>query len=512
MANLIVCCDGTWNTDDQTDGNGLPIPTNVAKLYNALDRTPGNEQRSYYHPGVGTYSSWIANKWGGITGAGLRENVKSAYRWIAKNYEQGDNIFLFGFSRGAYTARAAAGMIVRCGLVNLAAVDTSEASVRAVINAVFDADEAGRPRPYGREKYFDWPQSETAPQTPIHFVGVWDTVGSLGVPADVPVISWLTRRWRAQFHNQILSPKVRNARHAMALDEHRANFMPTFWEPSPPGSGNSLIQLWFPGVHADVGGGYGECGLSDGALQWMIDEATACGAKFHQPTVNLIKPDAMGAQHASDTGVFARLKTRMRSVPFVASQNAACFHPSVMQRYGLPPLDHGPYWPGRTLNVGQSVTFEILARKTWNYTGLYLEAAGRYTFEARGEWTDDKITSGPDGRGRNACLSQFWRGVFTWLPTKIQRLCRLTEFGQDYNIWLSARYEKARFFSLIGSLANGIDGNATGNRQDETFEIGNQLVDYKVGRDGYFYAYANDAWSYYYNNHGSVSLTITRVG
>ncbi len=352
MANLIVCCDGTWNTEDQTDGNGLPIPTNVAKLHNALDRTPGNGQKSYYHPGVGTYSSWIANKWGGITGAGLIENVKSAYRWIARNYQPGDQIFLFGFSRGAYTARATAGMIARGGLVNLAAFDTSEASIRSVIGAVFKADTAGLPRPFGREMYFDWPTSAAEPQTPIHFVGVWDTVGSLGVPADVPVISWFTRRWRAQFHNQMLSPKVRNARHAMALDEHRANFMPTFWEPSPSGSDNSLVQLWFPGVHADVGGGYGECGLSDGALKWMIDEATACGAKFHAPTVALISPDAMGPQHASDTGVFAKLKTRMRSVPFVSPKNAASFHHSVIQRYNLPPLDHGPYWPEGSLLSG----------------------------------------------------------------------------------------------------------------------------------------------------------------
>ncbi len=120
MKNLVVCCDGAWNTPTDTE-RGLPSPTNVVKLYNALAQDE-KAQLAYYHPGVGTGKSWLDHLVGGSTGEGLDHNIMSAYRWLAGNYAAGDRIFLFGFSRGAYTVRSLGGLIAKCGLIDLSAV------------------------------------------------------------------------------------------------------------------------------------------------------------------------------------------------------------------------------------------------------------------------------------------------------------------------------------------------------------------------------------------------------
>src|ERR1041384_6013331 len=117
MKRLIVCCDGTWNTPEQEENNA-PCPTNVVRLFNSLadQDANGNEQLNYYHPGVGTDGSLLAKTAGGMYGEGLDKNIKSAYSWLANHYEDGDAIYVFGFSRGAYTVRSLSGLIGRCGL------------------------------------------------------------------------------------------------------------------------------------------------------------------------------------------------------------------------------------------------------------------------------------------------------------------------------------------------------------------------------------------------------------
>ena len=128
MANVIVCCDGTWNTEDQST-NGVPVPTNVVRLFNALAEADGGgiAQKRYYHPGVGTEGSLIDKIKGGAAGVGLDKNIMGAYRWLCGKYVGGDNIALFGFSRGAFTARSLAGMIGACGLLDLTGVNDKEA-------------------------------------------------------------------------------------------------------------------------------------------------------------------------------------------------------------------------------------------------------------------------------------------------------------------------------------------------------------------------------------------------
>src|SRR5262245_37119282 len=140
MANVVVCCDGTWNTPDDKDRE-VPTPTNVVKIFNAVASSDGHgtEQARYYHPGVGTDGSWCDRLKGGGTGEGLDKNIMSAYRWLAAHYHAGDNIWLFGFSRGAYTVRSLAGMISRCGLLNPAAGNMMEQQVWDAVDQIFSA-------------------------------------------------------------------------------------------------------------------------------------------------------------------------------------------------------------------------------------------------------------------------------------------------------------------------------------------------------------------------------------
>jgi uncharacterized protein (DUF2235 family) len=139
MPNLVVCCDGTWNTPDDVEG-GVPAPTNVRKLFNALgkDDEGGTPQQTYYHPGVGTEGGLRDHLLGGSIGEGLDRNIKSAYQWLAFNYRHGDNIFLFGFSRGAFTVRSLTGMIERAGLLNIAEPKLASDEAWKRIDLAFD--------------------------------------------------------------------------------------------------------------------------------------------------------------------------------------------------------------------------------------------------------------------------------------------------------------------------------------------------------------------------------------
>lgn len=549
MANLIVCCDGTWNTDDQTDGNGLPIPTNVAKLYNALDRTGGNGQTSYYHPGVGTDPGFWSHFLGGTTGSGLLANVKNAYRWLATHYSPGDRMFLFGFSRGAYTARKLAGMIARLGLLDLRQY-VEDPAIDTMINAFFEADRTDSVyKPPASVRYFDPADTTGRHPTEVYFVGVWDTVGSLGVPKGMPFLKLWDWPRSGQFRDQSLSPHVRHARHAVALDEKRANFLPTLWipgerhlaaikatkalsphsdegataaaEPTPqvfafternPDEA-SFEQVWFPGGHSDVGGGYAECGLSDGALKWMLDEAVALGLKIDTSVLPQLACQPLAPVHQTVIGYYIWLKTAQRPTPCLGKGSPASaqdkIHISVAERLTTPTLTNGPYWPTTVLQPGQSETVEISARKPWNYTGIYLLADGKYSFTAKGQWFDKKIVSGPDGVAKTSLIGQALRGGIGAIMYSLQWLYRLLPFGHDAEFLFTKRVHGANWFELVGTIANGTPGQHKG-LADETFVIGSARS-HKVHRSGYLYCFANDAWQMYFNNTGRITLTVTRI-
>lgn len=168
MTRLVVCCDGTWNTPDQ-ERNDVPTPSNVVRIYNAL--LDDADQKRYYHPGVGTDGSKLDRLRGGGMGTGLAKNIKSAYAWLARHHRAGDPIYLFGFSRGAYTVRSLAGMLRACGLLELAAPPTK--ADWAEIDRLYDECY----RPDG-----DPTHKPNHAVVDVEFLGVWDTSARSACP------------------------------------------------------------------------------------------------------------------------------------------------------------------------------------------------------------------------------------------------------------------------------------------------------------------------------------------
>ena len=294
MKRLIVCCDGTWNRADQ-ERDGVPCPTNVVKIaYRIAKRDGAIPQITFYDQGVGT-GNVVDRYSGGAFGDGLSDNILDAYRFLVANYEQGDQIFLFGFSRGAYTARSLGGMIRKCGILRREGVRHYRDAVELYRSDVHPTA--------ARAVAFRKTNSVAGEQDiDIQCVGVWDTVGSLGIP--LRGLRSLTRR-KHQFHDTELSGSVKNAFHALAIDEHRAPFEPTLWDfvPKPP---QRVEQVWFCGAHSDVGGGYAETGLSDIALQWMMDRAAEAGLVFDDSVKQALPLDPKPLQevHNSKTGMY----------------------------------------------------------------------------------------------------------------------------------------------------------------------------------------------------------------
>jgi hypothetical protein len=500
MRHLVVCCDGTWNTSEQQQG-GVPTPTNVVRLHHALYE--GEQQLRYYHPGVGTDPGLVDRLRGGGLGVGLAANIKSAYSWLAKTYRPDDAICLFGFSRGAYTVRSLAGMVSTCGLATTLAA-SPPAEHWAEIDRLYDkVYRPARGRPAGNAPY---------PRAPIRFLGVWDTVGSLGIPDSLGVLNLFDVDDRHRFHNTRLNPLIEHARHAVALDETRGPFTPTLWTEEPaPADNRSMLQVWFPGDHCDVGGGHLQTGLSDAALQWMIDEVSVCTSLgFRKEILNQLRPDPADVLHNSCTGVYLHLGPTPRAVPLIDEQRSAeIVHPSVFARQACPPITVGEYRTSSVLQVGEAATCEIYASRTWNATRFYLEK-GRYSFQADGQWLDRGVPVGPggthDGRFHPSEVFHLVGSTTGWLQERFRQLS-----GNDAATFFGApRATDAPWMALIGVVAATEVDDDGAQQPYRSFMIG-QACEQQVEQPGYFYAYANDAWGFYDNNKGSVTLTVTRL-
>ncbi len=268
MKRIILCADGTWNSPPGvTDNSG---GTNVWKLYCAVPDLP--DQLKFYDSGVGTAGNPIEHLTGGATGQGLLDKIQDLYSFLSHVYDPGDSIYLFGFSRGAYTARSLGGMIAGFGVpsINLSNATTPEifAAYRQtdpVKRKAAKADLTGR---YGLQN------------VDIAMVGVWDTVGALGIPGGL--FQSLDAK-EYGFLDTTLSDCVKRAYHAVSIDERRSSFQPTLWT-NPDGSYRNndarCEQVWFTGVHCDVGGSYVDCQLADITLGWMMQKAKECGVTF----------------------------------------------------------------------------------------------------------------------------------------------------------------------------------------------------------------------------------------
>jgi len=332
MKRIVICCDGTWNSADQ-ESDGVPCPTNVVKLaYRVAKRDPNSVgQVVYYDQGVGTGNP-VDRISGGAFGDGLEDNIHDAYRFLVANYEEGDELFLFGFSRGAFTARSLVGMVRKCGILGRPYYNHYKEATELYHNDEHPKD-SGPTR--FREQYCLYGNKDID----VRCMGVWDTVGALGIP--LRGLRWLTRR-EYQFHDTELSGTVKEAYQALAIDEHRGSFEPSIWDYKPK-DWQHIEQVWFCGAHSDVGGGYAEQQLSDIALQWMMDKAQGAGLAFDAQAVaaNPLTPSALGVIHNSKTRFYNLAPDFDRAIGQTGKGDdgrehadpTQSLHPSVLERW-----------------------------------------------------------------------------------------------------------------------------------------------------------------------------------
>jgi len=318
MENIVVCADGTWNRPEEDLEKDHA--TNVLKIARAIKpNAQGVAQHVFYDWGLGSYHSSVS---AGITGKGIHKNILDGYRYIVQNYAPGTKTYLFGFSRGAYTVRALSGLINNCGIVK-----RSDAKLIARAWKIYKSNHK-KHSPNGQDA-IQFRNQHCHQSRKVHFIGVWDTVGALGIPWSL--MGLLDSN--DEFYDTKMGPNVGITRHALAIDEQREDFEPTVWQPRP---GVDLKQVWFAGVHSDVGGSYGPdkktgtC-TSDTPLSWMLDEAAKAGLKL-EPHIKANLTDGTSAPlHQSRTHVF-RLKEPLHRDLLIDGVPIR-IHPSVKARY-----------------------------------------------------------------------------------------------------------------------------------------------------------------------------------
>jgi len=376
--------DGTWNKPGQKD-EGVQTKTNVLKLSEALSKLP--DQISGYFRGVGTDRGEKVT--GGAFGWGLFDQIKDGYRFLREQFQPGDQIYIFGFSRGAYSARSLSGMVLRCGIIKRDANPQFPEMTSALLTTQQDGnlkiDVTDQVFALYKEAYDEKrrPEVERFKQqychdTGVRLVGVWDTVGALGIPDGV--IPFLKKADKALdeklygFLDTDLSPRVEAAYHAVAIDERRKPFLPTLWTDPPKVAprvnvaGSKVEQVWFTGAHSNVGGGYADTGLSDIALKWMVDRAAQNGLKFEQGALAAIRPAPL-AKRRDSLGEFIDLgKNRFVAwidrfaTKFMAVnrpiRDGSCVHDSVNGRLAAAtvaePDSDCAYAPAKTLKTSQA--------------------------------------------------------------------------------------------------------------------------------------------------------------
>lgn len=360
---LALFLDGTWN---QVADN-----TNVWRLRSLIAPTSddGREQRAFYSTGLGTkFGEKIR---GGMFGFGIDTAITSAYEWLIDNYQDGDELYLFGFSRGAYTARSLSGFISKSGLLMAGAplgvnqlykrYRRSDArTIRELIAADSDHSRTG----FTQEE--QWMLKYSRP-VPIKFIGVFDTVGALGVP--FPLLRELTGSAHP-FLNTGLRQNNEFAFHALAIDEHRKDFRPTLW--SNQGATQAAArpierteQRWFVGAHANVGGGCFDDMLAQLPLKWLEQKATACGLRFDD--------DFPADPNAGDGKISDSFAEFMWGLYRLLRLGQRYYRP-----IGAPPIDEGP---GVT-NINETIDHSVFRR--WRTDSAYRPPAMQRWADARG--------------------------------------------------------------------------------------------------------------------------------
>jgi len=296
MKRIIICADGTWNRPEKNLKKDFP--TNVLRLARAIKpiADDGVHQQVFYDWGVGSYYDSVV---GGATGRGVHKNIMDDYRYIVQNYSSGDELYFFGFSRGSYTIRSLCGLINNCGILK-----RKDASL---IQKAFDHyKKSGKAySPKGVES-IKFRNEYSYDSREIKFVGVWDTVGAMGIP-----ISFLGLfDDKDEFYDTKMGSNISIARHALAIDEHRKDFEPTIWDNKDT---MDLIQMWFTGAHSDIGGSYkpdkDDTLLSDNSLTWMLEEANKFGLAIEEHLYDSINNNPYATLHNSRRS-FYRIKEK----------------------------------------------------------------------------------------------------------------------------------------------------------------------------------------------------------
>lgn len=317
IKNIVICCDGTGNEYGLNN-------TNVVGTFSAIVRD--DKQMAFYNPGVGTFNALgqhvgkvakkIGTLWGQAFGGGLEENVEDAYEYLMNRFQPDDRLFIFGFSRGAFTARSLAGMLHKCGLLD-----------KGLKNLI----------PYATKINFQPDNAEVAHgfkstyshECRPHFIGVWDTVASLG--------HIVTAR---SFSDNILNHDITYGYHAISIDEKRKKFPVSLWDEDAKAKHQTIEQVWFAGVHSDIGGWYVERGLSDIAMMWMMQNAERAGLKLRNGWDDHLRPNPKGLLHESRKGFWRAWGPAPRQIP-----NGALIHQSVIDRSLDPDCEYEPLLP-----------------------------------------------------------------------------------------------------------------------------------------------------------------------
>lgn len=519
---IVIFCDGTSNRLDQM-AEGKKAPTNVARLYNHLVKSEA--QTGWYDAGVGTETSsesltgktlgsiakmvgWARGLWltGGFVkvrtfleagfGVGITENIVQAYTEIARRYQPGDRIYLIGFSRGAYTARCVAGVIRRCGLLRAENIRYSADIVR-----LFRTRRA-------TDKNVPIHLSYVHKELPaVEFVGLFDTVGSLGVP----MWGWWFN-FRVFFRNSPLStdpsPICINVYHAMAMDERRAQFFPTPFDKVQSADAWTTIleEVWFRGAHCDVGGGYADPGLSDIALEWMMANCMKHGLVFKSKLQQGLRPDPLARMH--DELQLKPAWALLGSWPRWHPVGDSAVHPSVKARAkALEDLGRHDM-----TEVGLApVAFAAGAHRDWDRTGIVLRGQGeRYRLTWKwGEWRDQECPPcGPSGQPG----TEFWRRVFRYrrrLPNEnYMALCLTIAHPRAWPLREGGLRRLSRYLFRHDPQELRHQVAPVGR---DLAEKGKSVVIQNNGGDGMLHVFANDAWMTAANNSGVLQMEIVRL-
>jgi uncharacterized protein (DUF2235 family) len=391
--NIVLLSDGTGNSA------ASPFKTNVWRLYQALDIAPVPfdkqvpRQVVYYDNGVGTENFKPLAALGGAIGIGVWRNVRDLYTFVCRNYVAGDQIYGFGFSRGAFTIRLLMGLIGKCGIIKA----DSEAKLIECVQMAYEAyrrdfllrasKQQGmiyhhipwllRPPRYlnddfGQTSAIDLEFSIRCRQEfpEIRFVGVWDTVDAYGMPVDelkLAIDEWV---WPMSFADRDPSWRIRTLRHALSLDDERPTFRPVLWNEELPDPFNPtkkvvldpdrIQQVWFSGVHANVGGGYPDDGLAFVTLDWMMAEAEAQGLRFIDWIRNEVaaRANPQGEQYDSRAGVAGYYRYGPRKVAELCDDKehgvrvpTVRVHPAAFNRIVARERDYAPVSLGGAFSV-----------------------------------------------------------------------------------------------------------------------------------------------------------------